>query len=257
MKINNKLLLEIAKKAGDAILEIYNTDFSHELKKDNFPLTKADMASHNIILKGLKESYPEIPILSEESSEIPYKKRKNWKKFWLVDPLDGTKEFIKKNGEFTVNIALIENNKPVSGIIYVPVKDVFYFTNKEKAYKQISNEQPIEIPLKNIPKQENKLKVVASKSHLNQETKDYIENLKKQNPDKEIETTSAGSSLKFCLIAEGLADIYPRLAPTAEWDTAAAHAIVNASGKRVFKFNSNEELIYNKQNLLNPYFVVK
>lgn len=244
---------EIAKEAGEAILEIYNKDFDVDYKDDSSPLTQADLKSNEIITKRLEALYPEIPILSEETKQCSYEERKEWDKFFLIDPLDGTKEFVKKNGEFTVNIALVENNKPVLGVVYLPVKDVFFYTEKGKAFKQIQDNKPIEIHNNEDIKNKNKINVVASKSHFNQETQKYIESL-----GKEYELVRKGSSLKLCAVAEGVADIYPRLGPTMEWDTAASHAIVKAAGKNVYKFGSiEEELKYNKKDLLNSYFVVK
>lgn len=250
MEVDVKKIISIAKEAGREILKIYNKDFSVEYKKDESPLTEADMASHNIIVKRLKEEYPEIPVLSEESEKIPFADRKNWNKFWLIDPLDGTKEFVKKKGEFTVNIALIEKGKPVLGVVYVPVKNLVYFSDGTESFKEIGEEKPEKLPSEE--NQTNKLKIIASKSHFNEETKKYIESL-----GKDYELVSVGSSLKLCLVAEGKADIYPRLGTTMEWDTAAAHAVVNGAGKKVYRFGSNEELEYNKGNLKNPWFVVK
>jgi len=237
-------LVSIAKKAGSEILKIYSDNFSVKLKEDRSPLTEADLRSQEVILDGLNKNFPNIPVITEESANVPYDKRKGWKEFFLVDPLDGTKEFISRNGEFTVNIALIKDKKPILGVVYVPVKDICYYADSTGAYKdgeKISSRQPEEI-----------LKIVASKSHFSQETKDFIDKLGKQ-----YELVNVGSSLKFCLVAEGKADIYPRLGFTMEWDTAAAHCIVNAAGKHVYIFNSKEELHYNKENLQNPWFVVK
>jgi len=245
----------IAKKAGDEIIRIYQQDFKIEFKKDNSPLTKADIKSNEIIVNDLKYLYPDIPILSEENKQIPYKIRKDWEYFWLIDPLDGTKEFVKKNVEFTVNIALIYKNIPILGVIYAPVLNLLYYAQKDKgAFKQEKNKKPQRLL---IYKHTNNdiIKVIVSKSHYNQETKGFVNNLKNQY--KNIEFINIGSSLKFCLIAEGKADIYPRLAPTMEWDTAAGQAIVEQAGGKTLKFNIQESLKYNKQNLLNPWFVAK
>ena len=257
-------VIEIAKRAGDEILKIYNKNFSIEYKDDKSPLTQADKVSHQIITNGLNnlsiktiDSIDSIetidskfPILSEEGKSIPYEKRKNWELFWMIDPLDGTKEFIKKNGEFTVNIALIHKNEPIFGIVYAPVLDWVYFNDNENAYK-IEKEELIKLPVK---RDDDKFIIVASRSHLNEETKEFIDNIK---TDKEKEFISIGSSLKLCLIAEGKADIYPRLAPTMEWDTAAADAVVRKSGKKVYNYENELPVQYNKSNLLNPWFVVK
>lgn len=253
-KVNIQNIIEISKKAGQAILEVYDKEFNIENKPDSrfeeghSPVTDADKRSNEVILRNLAELYPEIPILSEEGKNIPYDERKRWKRFFLVDPLDGTKEFIKKNGEFTVNIALIENCSPILGVVYVPVKDIMYYADKSGSFKE-EDGQIIKLP---IEQKHDKLMVVASKSHFNQETKDYIENI-----GKDYGLVNAGSSLKLCLVAEGKADVYPRLGPTMEWDTAAAHAVVKFAGKRVIDHETGSELRYNKENLLNPYFIVK
>jgi len=247
-------ILKIAFEAGKEIMSIYNKDFNVEFKNDNSPLTIADKSSHKVIEEGLKKY--NLPILSEEGRDIPYEERENWELFWMIDPLDGTKEFIKKNGEFTINIALIYKNEPIFGVVYAPAIEVIYFTDNDNAYKAKLSIK--EFSLKNIEKlpkkrNNNKFIIVASKSHLNEETKKFIENIK---TDKEKEFISKGSSLKLCMIAEGSADIYPRLAPTMEWDTAAADAVVRKAGKISFNFESKMPLKYNKKNLLNPFFVV-
>ena len=240
---------EIARIAGDAIMKIYAKDFSIEYKDDKSPLTDADTKSNEIICKALLGLYHEIPILSEENKNAEYQERKNWEYFWCIDPIDGTKEFIKKNGEFTVNIALIHKNTPVLGVVYAPALNEMYTAKKGKgAFK---NGQKLPLRVNNSP--EEKLYVVASKSHLSEETQAYIDSLETKN----IEQVSKGSSLKLCMVAEGIADIYPRLAPTMEWDTAAADAIVRESGKMTYQYELNKPVIYNKDNLLNPWFIVK
>ena len=244
-------------EAGRAIMEVYGSDdFEVEKKADNSPLTLADRKSQEVIAQILKNTG--IPVLSEEGKHMPYSERKKWEWLWIVDPLDGTKEFIKRNGEFTVNIALVHSNKTVAGVIYVPVKNELYFSDGEASYYAIVvNENPVDfkkLPLNNDRK--DKLVVVASRSHLNEDTKLFIEKLKKDS-DKELELVSAGSSLKFCLVASGAADIYPRYAPTMEWDTAAGHAIVKTAGFNVYDVSTGDELEYNKEDLYNPYFVVK
>ena len=244
----------IAQKAGDEIMRIYQQDFKIEFKKDKSPLTKADIKSNEIIVNDLKYLYPDIPILSEENKQIPYKIRQNWEYFWLIDPLDGTKEFVKKNGEFTVNIALIYKNMPVLGVIYAPALNLLYYVQKDRgAFKQEKNKKPQRLPIYNHTNN-NTLKVIVSKSHYSQETKEFVNNLKNRYK-KTIEFIRIGSSLKFCLIAEGKADIYPRLAPTMEWDTAAGQAIIEESKGRITKYKTKESIRYNKQNLLNPYFI--
>ncbi|MBW2982263.1 3'(2'),5'-bisphosphate nucleotidase CysQ [Candidatus Woesearchaeota archaeon] len=245
---NIKKIISISKKAGKAILEVRGTDFDVDYKADSSPLTKADLASNKIIIDSLKKLTPDIPLLSEETKEIAYDERKNWKLFWLIDPLDGTKEFVKKEGEFTVNIALIKNNMPILGVVYVPVKDILYYGDEKGSFKKENNQ----ITKLDPRAYTGKLRVVASKSHFNKETKEYIKKL-----GKEYELVNVGSSVKLCLVAEGKADIYPRLGPTMEWDTAAAHAVVMFAGKKVINYETNEELLYNKENLLNPWFIVK
>ncbi len=254
-----KAVIDISKKAGEEILKVYNGDISIEYKDDDSPLTEADKRAHKTIETSLKE-ISDFPILSEEGKDIPFEKRKNWEYFWLVDPLDGTKEFIKRNGEFTVNIALIYRNKPVFGVVYAPAIDALYYGGSNIGAFKI--EKGIETKLPEKRENSPKITVVASKSHLNEETKEFIDMLKSKF-DK-VETVSIGSSLKFCLVAEGVADIYPRIAPTMEWDTAAAHAILNGAGGKVVKYKNERvlskvrelpELVYNKENLLNPHFI--
>ena len=248
----------IAKDAGKAIIEIYNQDFGVEFKTDNTPLTIADQKANEIILTALNKLpvnsflQQNIPILSEEGRNVPYDERKNWKYFWLIDPLDGTKEFVKKNGEFTINIALIYKAAPVLGVVYSPVLDVCYWAKKDEgAFKDGKK-----LPLK-VNGQRGVYKIVASRSHMSNETKDFIEAI---DTDKEKVIISIGSSLKICLVAEGEANIYPRLGPTMEWDTAAAHAIVNESDGLFNKYLDNgayQQHLYNKKNLLNDWFVVE
>ena len=236
--------------AGKVVMAVYEKDFDVDFKEDESPITEADLKANEVICRELKSLYPEIPILSEENKQIPYETRKGWNRFWLVDPVDGTKEFIKKNGEFTVNIALIENRKPILGVVYAPaLEDLYTGTLDGGAYKNGKR-----LPLKDNLTPEESLTVVASRSHLSQETEDFIANLKSKT--KTVETISKGSSLKLCLVAEGVADYYPRLAPTMEWDTAAAHTVCLAAGKKVYRHDNNEDLTYNKENLLNPWFIV-
>jgi len=256
-----KLLLEIAikasKEASKEILDAYHSaDFETELKGDNSPLTIADKRAHQVIVKHLEETG--LPILSEEGKDVPYKERKNWKRFWMVDPLDGTKEFIKRNDEFTVNIALIENQQPILGVLAVPVTGVVYYAAKGLgAFKSAGHQSPVtgnrQLTTSNSQlttgNRQHVTKVVASRSHMNDETKDFIEKL------GNTEVVSAGSSLKFMLLADGKADIYPRFGPTMEWDTAAAHGILMELGIRLRTVGSKKELVYNKPHLLNPYFV--
>ena len=248
------ILRHIARQAGEAILNIYHhSDFSQtvEWKSDNSPLTVADKAAHNVIVNALKISYPDIPILSEEGAQISYEIRKNWQRFWLIDPLDGTKEFIKKNGEFTVNIALIENGKPTVGVVFVPVKNWLFFAEEGKgAFKINENGEITTLQGCKESLEKRPIHIVSSRSHLSEETAHFIA----QYPNAEC--VSMGSSLKFMLVAEGEADIYPRFAPTMEWDTAAAHIIVAESGANICDYPDKKPLIYNKENLLNPHFLV-
>jgi 3'(2'), 5'-bisphosphate nucleotidase len=253
-KIDLRDLLTTAIKAAEAackdILEVYNSnDFQAEAKGDNSPLTLADKKAHNTISKILKST--KLPILSEEGKSIPYEERKNWEYFWLVDPLDGTKEFIKRNGEFTVNIALIYQSAPVMGVVSVPVTGITYFASAGKGAFIKQDDTEIKLPKHHpIDLATSGLRIVASRSHMNDETQEFINKL------KEPKLVSKGSSLKFMLLAQGNADVYPRYAPTMEWDTAAAHAIVNEVGAKVLQFGKKEELLYNKPDLLNPYFLV-
>lgn len=250
-KINLKDIVRIAKEAGDAIMEIYEKDFTIEYKDDKSPLTEADLKSNEIICSALTNLYPNIPIISEENKEVPYIARKIWDYFWLIDPIDGTKEFIKKTGEFTVNIALIYKDVPVLGVVYAPVLKDMYFSKKDMgAYKNDER-----LPIKQNIEPEKELNVVASISHLSEETKTFIDEL--AFCTVKLNLVSKGSSLKLCMVAEGTADIYPRLAPTMEWDTGAAHAIVLESGKQVVQYENDKPLVYNKENLLNPSFIVK
>ncbi|WP_282163160.1 3'(2'),5'-bisphosphate nucleotidase CysQ [Ulvibacterium marinum] len=264
----NKDLLQIALTAsvhaGKAILQIYYRDNSiKELKEDLSPLTEADIASNAIINDYLMKT--PFPIISEEAKSKDYSVRETWETCWIVDPLDGTKEFIKGNGEFTVNIALCKSGKPILGIIYVPVLRELYYANvpEKKAYKTIldTKHEPItsffsdQDLIISSKKKSNKVKVVGSRSHMNQETMNFIAKLKDEN--KQVEIVSKGSSLKFCMVAEGKADIYPRFAPTMEWDTAAGQAICSAVGLKVISKDTNKILTYNKKRLLNPHFIVR
>jgi len=247
--INIEDIENIAHEAGKAIMLIYKKDFSVEYKDDKSPLTQADTKANEIICTALNKSYPEIPLLSEENKMVEYDERKEWEYYWCIDPIDGTKEFIKKNDEFTVNIALIYKNEPILGVVYAPALDEMYSAKKgEGAYKNTQK-----LPLKINKNKKEKMFVVASKSHLSVETQAFIDKLETD----EVRQVSKGSSLKLCMVATGEADIYPRLAPTMEWDTAAADAIVREAGKMTFQFEEDIPLAYNKENLLNPWFVVK
>jgi 3'(2'), 5'-bisphosphate nucleotidase len=241
-------LLNIARAAGSTILDIYHSEhFEVEFKDDNSPLTRADRASHELIKRELSQLYPDIPLLSEEGKGIPYSERRKWGRFWLVDPLDGTKEFIKRNGEFTVNIALVENNRAVLGVIHAPVlKTTYWGKIKEGAFKQKDGEDKQAIK---VITPEAGMIAVQSRSHASEAESDFL------GQYNITDTISIGSSLKFCLLAEGKAHIYYRHGPTREWDTAAGQAIVEAAGGVVLA--AGNPLRYNKESLLNPAFVAK
>jgi 3'(2'), 5'-bisphosphate nucleotidase len=253
LKHTLKDLLDIAIRASEAasyeILQVYNSDnFQAEAKGDKSPLTLADKKAHQAITSILKST--DLPILSEEGRDVPFDERKDWDYFWMVDPLDGTKEFIKRNGEFTVNIALIEKSRPVLGVVLVPVKGDIYYGAKGEGAFLIRQGSIQALPVHDdLDMSKTGLRVVASRSHLNEETEKFIGQL------KEPEIVSSGSSLKFMLIASGEADVYPRFAPTMEWDTAASQAILEQVNCGVYQQDSKERLVYNKENLLNPYFL--
>lgn len=239
-------LIALALKAGDKIMDIYLHDDFHDsidFKSDNSPLTKADKAAHNIINDQLVALWPEIPVLSEEGRGVEYAERKDWTRFWLVDPLDGTKEFIKRNGQFTVNIALIDKGYPVLGIVYVPVQKALYWGDEHGASKIVDGKEEV---IK-VKMSDSKRTAVGSRSHSSQEETDVM------NKYKVEDTIAVGSSLKFCMVAEGLADIYYRHGPTMEWDTAAGQAVVEAAGGKVLLPNG-DRFKYNKENLLNSSF---
>ena len=255
--IDIDLLISIAQKAGDAIMEVYAREITVETKDDRSPLTEADKKSNAVILAALKEYYPAIPFISEETKLTPFSVRKNWESFWLIDPLDGTKEFIKRNGEFTVNIALIEHSVPVVGIVYVPAQGKTYYGVKGEGSFILENKNSPPAPIHNSDHYSSKHKVivVGSRSHLDENTTAFVDELRASG--KEVEFSSSGSSIKFCLVAEGKADVYPRFAPTMEWDTGAAHAVALYAGKNVLDRTSRRPLVYNKENLLNPFFIVE
>jgi len=263
--------------AGNAINEVYHSeDFEVEYKSDKSPLTLADQKSHEIIMKVLSEF--DFPILSEEGKDTPYAQRKDWERFWVVDPLDGTKEFIKRNGEFTVNIALVEHGRPVLGTVFVPDRNTLYFAGQDLgAYKlqdgpfdemlgtRADSKEEVRAVLNQLIDQSTKLPIsdpgrtaltiVGSRSHKTPELEAYVE--EKRKAFGEVEFISAGSSLKICLVAEGRADVYPRLGPTMEWDTAAGQAIAEYAGASVHQYDSSKPLVYNKEDLHNPWFIVQ
>ncbi|WP_417539273.1 3'(2'),5'-bisphosphate nucleotidase CysQ [Marinobacter sp.] len=239
-------VIKVADEASTRVLHIYQSDFKVSYKEDESPITAADVASHEIIVKGLRNISQDIPVLSEEGAQAPWEERKQWRRFWLVDPIDGTKEFTQRTGEFTVNIALIEDGEPVLGVVTAPaLKEAFWGIKGEGAYKRDRTGREHRIRVTELP---DTIRVVASKNHMNDETRDFIRAL---GPHK---TLQAGSSLKFCRIAEGHADLYPRMGPTSEWDTAAAHAVLLAAGGSVNTVDGTP-LRYGKENVLNPYFI--
>jgi 3'(2'), 5'-bisphosphate nucleotidase len=250
-EIEIKNILEISKLAGEEILMIYDDESLFNVvdyKSDDSPLTLADKKSHDVIAQNLQDLYPHIPLLSEEGRDIPYEIRKYWDEFWLVDPLDGTKEFIKRNGEFTVNIALIVKGYPVLGVIYAPALDTYYHAEKDIGAYKIYKDQRIR--LKATEKKKENLTAVRSRSHASPEEEEIF---KKYNVK---EFTSVGSSLKFCMVAEGKADIYYRHGPTMEWDTGAGQAIIENTGYQMVSMDSGNRFVYNKPSLLNPGFLV-
>ncbi len=247
-RIDLEFVAQLAIQAGEAILQVYDTDFGVEHKEDNSPLTLADRRSHRILSDGLRSRYPQIPILSEEGREVPYETRRAWSRFWCVDPLDGTKEFVKRNGEFTVNIALIEGRMPVIGVIYVPVHgDLFVARAHEGAWKiSGGHRQKLNLEGTSPP---SPVRVLKSRSHPSPHLEELLELIPQH------EAVRKGSALKFCSIASGEADFYPRLGPTSEWDTAAGQAIVSAAGGVMVDFQGNP-FLYNKPNLVNGPFLV-
>lgn len=264
--------IDAALKAGEAILDVYQTYFTVETKEDRSPLTLADKRSHEIIQKIL-QPYG-IPLVSEEGKNIPYETRKTWRTAWIVDPLDGTKEFIKKNDEFTVNIALIEGQKPVMGVVYAPVPKYLYIASTEIGAYKLEQIEPVHLETDNdrgvdeclqeliqkgtkLPVEQNRkiYTIVGSRSHGTKELEDFVESKRREKGD--VEFVVAGSSLKICLVADGSADIYPRLGPTMEWDTAAGQAVAECAGATVKVYNRTDSLIYNKEDQLNPWFIVE
>lgn len=248
-------LISIAKSAGEEILKIYAQEDIHwQEKSDQTPLTLADQASHDVITCRLKKHFPDIPQVSEEDFERVENQRQSFRRYFLIDPLDGTKEFIKRNDEFTVNIALIEEKKPVAGVVYCPALDLMFYAQKSEGAYLMTERETIKLPLsKQTP---GILKVVASRSHMNEKTKRYIESVSKEG--LKVELVSCGSSLKIVRLASGEADLYPRLAPTSEWDTAAAQAILEESGgKIVLASDEAKNVEYTKKDILNPEFIAK
>lgn len=262
--MNNRELLKTAitaaTRATEDILEVYEMNFSVDLKEDRTPLTEADRRSHNAITALLKETA--LPVLSEEGRNVPFEERNKWDRFWLVDPLDGTKEFVKRNGEFTVNICLVDKGIPVMGVILVPVTGELYFSSPETGARKKTIATGGILDIEDILENNRILPletggrpytVVCSRSHPSERTREHVEKLKQEHPG--LDFVSKGSSLKLCLVAEGRADEYPRFAPTMEWDTAAGQSIVESSGGRVIRVDDGRTLTYNKPDLLNPWFI--
>lgn len=263
--------IEAALSAGREILTVYRTDFATEEKADKSPLTEADKRAHQAITTALRTTG--LPVLSEEGKEVALHERQGWQRYWLVDPLDGTKEFIKRNGEFTVNIALMERDfrpagplgsaQPIAGVLYAPVKDLLFFSwQGGGAYRQHAAttarggayERALSSDRLPVPHALDAFTIVASRSHKSPETEAYI--ARKEREHGKVSLTSMGSALKICLVAEGAADAYPRYAPTMEWDTAAGHAIANEAGRQLIDITTNEPMRYNKASLVNNWFIV-
>ena len=252
IEVDDKLLdsiITLAEQAGEKILEIYETDYAIEHKEDETPLTEADMAAHHFIETGLQALTPEVPILSEESADIPFETRQQWQCYWLVDPLDGTREFIKRNGEFSVNIALVENGKAILGVVYAPVMRTSYYARSGAgAFKREPGRETV--PMQCHSPARDKVIVAGSRSHRGASLNAFLEKL------ADYEIISMGSALKSCLVAEGVVDVYPRLGPTSEWDTAAAQCVVEEAGGRLTDTNMDTLLYNTKDSLLNPHFFV-
>jgi 3'(2'), 5'-bisphosphate nucleotidase len=255
MQVSNLLpaVVAISKAAGQAILSVYEEDnFDITTKADDSPLTAADLASHRVIVSSLRQLTPDIPVLSEESAAVAWGERQQWSQYWLIDPLDGTKEFLKRNGEFTVNIALIENGAPTLGVVYVPVFNCCYYGAKGYgAWKEVAGKATIITTLA-IEEGQERLRVVESRTHRGDVLQAWLARLQPRFPQMEL--VSMGSSLKICLVAEGMADLYPRLSPTAEWDTAAAQAVLEAAGGKLVDQQGSEYRYNRKEDLLNPFF---
>jgi len=240
-------VIKIAKQAGAAIMQVYAEGIEVQHKADNSPLTQADLAAHTIIENGLEALSPKLPVLSEESASIPFEGRKSWGKYWLVDPLDGTREFIKRNGEFTVNIALIEQHKPVMGVVFAPALDLlFYAAEEQGAFRQLGQREPQQIHARAFDP--TQVAVAGSRSHAGEELMRFLDRM---GPHMLI---SMGSSLKICLVAEGRADVYPRLGPTSEWDTAAAQCVLQEAGGKLIDMQGHPFQYNLKESLLNPHF---
>ena len=255
MNADLEQLLRVARLAGDEILDVYSGEIAVEQKDDKSPLTEADRRANAVIVRELQAQWPDIPILSEESKSVAYEDRRGWSEFWLVDPLDGTKEFIKRNGEFTVNIARVRDGKPVAGVVFQPTTGVAYLAAEGQGAFKIVDGETITLKADGHYSDKESVLVVASRSHMSPEVTEFVDGLKGEG--KTVDLKSAGSSLKLCLVAEGAADVYPRLGPTMEWDTGAAHCVAEQAGRKVLNWKTREPLSYNKQDLLNPWFIVE
>ena len=251
ISLNDNLIsgvINIARQAGVAILDVYNTDFDISIKDDKSPLTEADTRANDIIIEGLEKITPDVPVLSEEGKDIPFKERSNWDAYWLVDPLDGTKEFIKKNDEFTVNIALLKQNQPVFGVVFAPALNKLYWGSREKgSFKSSNGDKYILIAVNS--QITNPVQIAVSRSHPSSAMNSFISQF------AEYVLHPMGSSLKICSVSDGTVHFYPRLGPTMEWDTAASHAIIRSAGGELINIGTNKPLEYNKKELLNPKFI--
>ncbi len=247
MQTQLKTVVSIAIEAGRAIMAVYRDEIAVSHKEDHSPLTQADLAAHEIITSGLAAMTPELPVISEESSALPFSERQTWQRYWLVDPLDGTREFIKRNGEFTVNIALIEHHEPVLGVVYAPALDMLYFAARgEGAFRQSGDNPPQSIHVRNFDP--TQITVAGSRSHAGEKLLRFLDRI---GPHTLV---SMGSSLKICLVAEGRADVYPRLGLTSEWDTAAAQCVLEEAGGRLVETGGRVMRYNTKDTLLNPEF---
>ena len=243
-------IIAIAREAGQAIMQVYAGHIAVENKDDNSPLTEADLAAHRVIVQGLQRLTPEIPVLSEESADIPYETRSQWRQYWLVDPLDGTREFIKRNGEFTVNIALIVGDRAVLGVVYAPARDLLYYADANGAWKQQASEAVSRIKVR--PLNPRQITIAGSRSHADARLAQLIENIEKKLST--VDLIPMGSSLKICMVAEGSADLYPRLGLTSEWDTAAAQCVLEGAGGILLDMEGHRLRYNSKDSLLNPEF---
>ncbi len=255
LRIDVDDLIAVAREAGEAVLDVYRRDFQVEYKSDDSPLTLADCRSNEIIVAGLNKLAPAIPIVSEESPLAPYEERKNWDYFWLVDPLDGTKEFVARTNEFTINIALICSQEPILGVVYAPALDLMYYAIKDGGSFRVEASGARIRLSGEFAEASDELVIVGSRSHHSPAIDEFIDG--QREGYAQVRFLAAGSALKFCLVAEGKAHIYPRLAPTREWDTAAAHMVAAECGKSVLQYHNGEALTYNKPDLLNPWFICR